>query len=142
MPSPRRKTTRKTALLGGCLCGRLRYRVALPPVDAAYCHCRLCRRSAGAPVLAWASFPGAAFRYVKGEPRVYRSSRKAMRDFCGDCGTQLTFRSDRSDEVDVTLASLDEPRRIVPEYHIWTMSRVPWFDTRDALPRHRGSEHD
>lgn len=137
---PGRAKTRR--LLGKCLCGRVRYRVVLPPIDAGFCHCRLCQRSAGAPVLAWATFPGAAFRYTRGEPRVHRSSRQAARDFCGDCGTQLCFRRDRSEQVDVTLATLDDPRRIAPEYHIWTASRVSWFETADRLPRHRDGGPD
>ena len=36
-------------LEGGCLCGAVRYR-ATSPVKTNYCHCRLCQRSAGAPV--------------------------------------------------------------------------------------------
>ena len=39
-------------LLGGCLCGRIRYRVLHVPIDAGYCHCRLCQQSAGTPVQA------------------------------------------------------------------------------------------
>jgi len=143
MPSPRpTRAKSKKALLGGCLCGRVRYRVTLPAIDAGFCHCRLCQRSAGAPTLAWGTFSIDAFRYTKGEPRVYRSSRQAVRDFCGDCGTQLCFRRHRSDQIDVTLASLDEPRRLAPEYHIWRMSRIPWFDTGDSLPRHRDGAPD
>jgi hypothetical protein len=34
---------------GGCLCGQLRYRFEGPVPDIAYCHCRLCRQSTGAP---------------------------------------------------------------------------------------------
>lgn len=124
---------------GGCLCGAVRYRVSGPAVDAGYCHCRSCRRSAGAPVAAWATFPIAALAFTRGEPAAYRSSRRAVRHFCARCGTQLTYRrAVRPETVDVTLASLDRPERLPPEYHLWTASRLPWFDVRDRLPRHRG----
>ena len=46
---------------GGCLCGALRYRLDAAPLDIGYCHCSMCRRSTGAPVLAWACIPAAAF---------------------------------------------------------------------------------
>lgn len=39
------------------------------------------------------------------------------------------------DRVQVTLGSLDEPARVRPEDHVWTSSRIPWFDIRDDLPR-------
>jgi hypothetical protein len=51
---------------------------------------------------------------------------------------QLALR-DEPDYLDVTLASLDNPKAVRPSYHIWTASRMPWFDTADDLPRYPGS---
>jgi hypothetical protein len=121
---------------GGCLCGAVRYRATAPGTKSSYCHCRMCQRSAGAPVMAWVSVPAAAFAYVAGAPKIYRSSAKAQREFCAACGTQLVFREHGDAEIDVTTASLDEPARLPPRYHIWRMSRIDWFETADALPRH------
>ena len=125
----------KEEFKGGCLCAAVRY-AASDPIDAGYCHCRLCQRSSGAPVLAWASFPTASFAYENGEVGSYRSSGHGVREFCRDCGTQLLFRDDRTPErIDLNLASLDEPAALAPEYHTWTVSRIPWFDIADELPR-------
>jgi hypothetical protein len=127
---------------GGCLCGRVRYAARGRPIDAGYCHCRLCQRSSGAPVLAWASFPSEAFAYVKGEPTVYRSSPQGRREFCQRCGTQIAFRESGAPSMDLNVASLDEPAALPPEYHIWTGSRIPWFDLADDLPRHADAGPD
>ncbi|MCC6208517.1 MAG: GFA family protein [Gammaproteobacteria bacterium] len=128
---------------GGCLCGGIRYRIEGVGIDAGYCHCRLCQRSAGAPVLAWMTVPVAAFSYIAGAPSIYRSSPHSQREFCARCGTQLAFRRlQNARTVDVTLASLDNPAGVIPEYHIWCASRIPWFDTRDALPRHQDAGPD
>jgi hypothetical protein len=43
---------------------------------------------------------------------------------------------DEPDFLDVTLASLDDPEAVRPTYHIWTTSRVDWFDIADDLPRY------
>jgi len=124
-------------LTGGCACGAVRYRVAAGPRDVAYCHCRLCQKTSGAPTLAWASVPIESFAYTEGAPRVYRSSDWGERRFCGECGTQLEFRRSRgARSVDITLASLDDPEALRPAYHVWTASRISWFDTADDLPRH------
>ncbi|MGE0370371.1 MAG: GFA family protein [Gammaproteobacteria bacterium] len=121
---------------GGCLCEAIRYRIQGVRIDAGYCHCRLCQRSAGAPVLAWVTVPVGAFTYTRGAPAVYHSSTHSQREFCAHCGTQLAFRRIRlARTVDVTLASLDDPALIAPLYHIWRQSRIPWFETRDDLPR-------
>ena len=131
------------AFEGGCLCGALRYSAGKPPIDAAYCHCRLCQRSSGAPVLAWASFPADAFAYRKGSPSRYRSSPGAHREFCPTCGTQIAFRDQKTAAtVDVNMATLDDPASLKPEYHIWTGSRIPWFDTTDDLPRYEDAGPD
>jgi hypothetical protein len=121
---------------GGCLCGAVRYRISAEPRSVDYCHCSMCRRAAGAPVVARITVPNAAFAWTAAGPAVYRSSAEGERLHCPTCGTQLTLR-DEPDCLDVTLASLDDPEAVQPSYHIWTMSRIAWFDTADDLPRYR-----
>ena len=129
--------------LGSCLCGALRYRVNDEPIDSGYCHCRICQRSAGAPVLAWATFSVRAFIYTQGIPSVYRSTPQHQREFCGSCSTQIAFRQiEGATTVDVTTASLDDPALLPPAYHIWTLSQIPWFDLLDELPRYKDSGPD
>ena len=122
--------------IGGCLCGELRYE-GRNPIDAGYCHCRICQRSTGAPLLAWVTFPIADFSFVKGEPTIYRSSPRGVRNFCSNCGTQIAFHGDETHgQIDVNIGSLDDPGQAVPEYHIWVGSRVPWLHIDDELPRY------
>lgn len=121
---------------GGCLCGAIRFRSVEQAVDAGYCHCTICQRSTGAPVLAFASFTVRTFRYVTGEPTIYRSSSHGQREFCNLCGTQIAYRdSQEAATVEVNTGSLDDPAAIPPTYHIWHRSRVAWFETDDELPR-------
>ncbi|NLH81165.1 MAG: GFA family protein [Phyllobacteriaceae bacterium] len=121
---------------GGCLCGRVRYRLADVPTDIAHCHCRLCQRSTGAPVVTWATVESSALRLLSGEVAWYRSSPAARRGFCPVCGTQLFFAaavdapasdpepsSAAPSEIDVTVASLDEPDLCRPDRNIWVGSR-------------------
>ncbi len=129
-------------VIGGCLCGSLRYE-ARDLIDAGYCHCRLCQRSSGAPVLAWATFPSALFAYTVGEPATHASSQSGRREFCARCGTQILFRDiDAPTRVDVNIASLDDPVAIEPMYHIWIGSQIPWFRIVDDLPRYADNGPD
>jgi hypothetical protein len=123
----------KLRLAGGCLCGAIRYQISAAPRSADYCHCSMCRRAAGAPVVARLTVANEAFAWTTGEPAVYRSSATAERLFCPKCGTQLALR-DEPDYLDVTLASLDNPEAVRPSYHIWTSSRISWFEIADDLP--------
>ncbi len=125
---------------GGCLCGALRFRAEARPIDTGYCHCSLCRRSTGAPALAWASFPVEAFRYTNGEPARYSSSSWGHREFCNRCGTQIGYRkSDGAETVDLNVGCLDDPGALPPQQHIFAADRIGWFDTADDLPRHAES---
>jgi hypothetical protein len=127
----------KLPLEGGCLCGAVRYRISAEPQHAGYCHCRMCQRSTGAPVVSWLTMASDGFAWTAGEPAVYRSSPGAERLFCPACGTQLVFREiAEPHHLDVTLASLDDPEAVHPARHGWTSSRIAWFDTRDDLPRY------
>ncbi|HEY1431516.1 MAG TPA: GFA family protein, partial [Stellaceae bacterium] len=111
------------------------------PVEAQYCHCRMCQRAHGAPVIAWLTVPLEGFAVTKGNPVAYRSSAKAFRHFCGNCGTPLTWReADNPRRIDISIASLDKPEAVAPTMHVWTDSRIPWFETADHLPRYTTSE--
>ena len=122
---------------GGCLCGNIRYQIDAEPVDAGFCHCRLCQRSSGAPTLAWLTLPIAGFRYTGDEAAVFHSSDRYQREFCPTCGTQLVFRASTDPTtIDVTLCSLDDSSVIGPQYHIWTQSKVSWLHIGDDLPQY------
>lgn len=41
------------------------------------------------------------------------------------------------DEIDVTIASLDEPNRVAPEDHTWVSSKLSWVEISDRLPQHQ-----
>jgi hypothetical protein len=133
-----RKTA--SALTGGCHCGAIRYELHAQPTDAGYCHCTMCRKSAGAPVLAFARVPLADFVLTNGSPATRRSSSFGERWFCRDCGSQIAMRVDHQpDDIDFTVATLDEPDAVHPIFHIWHASHIPWFETGDNLPRYAES---
>lgn len=120
---------------GGCLCGKVRFRVSAPALDSGYCHCRMCQRNSGAPVVAWATFPVENFSWIVGQPGTYASSSRARRSFCKACGSYLVFQSTEfPHEVSVNTASFDSPEAFPPRKHIFAKTRIPWFCTADELP--------
>lgn len=121
---------------GGCLCGAVRYCASGEPVALTLCHCRSCRRAAGAPSLAWVVFPLEGFAFTRGQPALFESSPGIERGFCAHCGTSLTYqRSERPDHIDVTTASLDRPDDFAPTKEIWTAEKITWEQLNDTIPR-------
>lgn len=121
-------------MTGGCQCGVVRYALYAQPKSPSICHCRMCQRAMAGPFLASAPVDAAHFAWTKGTPKTYASSSKGHRDFCPACGTQLAFRTPGSATVDITIATLDEPLRVIPERQIGMESHMPWVMTLASLP--------
>jgi len=123
---------------GGCLCGAVRYAADPDGVfDAGYCHCSMCRRASGAPVVAWALMRAASFRVTRGELRFYQSSAACRRGFCETCGTQLVYEGpEMAEMVGFHTATLDAsaPAALRPRLHMCVTDRLDWFEVRDELP--------
>lgn len=123
----------KTA--GGCHCGAIRYTLLGKPERHSVCHCADCRRSAGAPLVAWAIVATDRLT-IEGEPVAYASSEHGRRHFCGVCGTGLFYTNDVIFDglMDVQTATLDDPDAFTVECQVQTADRVRWIDGLAALP--------
>ena len=130
---------------GGCCCGAVRYELLSEPFDTGWCHCRTCQLNSGAPAMVFASVPAGDMVFTAGEEKVKRfaSSDFGFRRFCGDCGTPLSMEANHQpDTVDFSVATLDQPDRVAPGFHIFWGSRIGWFEPGDALPRHEKFRRD
>ncbi len=121
---------------GGCHCGAVRYEVSGEPQHVALCHCSDCRKSSGAPMVAWAAFTEDQFKLVEGETVTFNSSGSAMRSFCPKCGSGLYYRNAEylPGIVDIQSATLDDPEALPPGTHIQTAERLGWMETAHSLP--------
>jgi len=97
----------------------------------------MCRKASGAPMVAWATFAREKVVFESSAPKIRRSSERAERGFCGDCGSALLWREPGGATVDLAVAAFDEPDLLRPSEHIWTESRVRWLTLTDRLPRYR-----
>jgi hypothetical protein len=125
---------------GGCLCGAVRFEVTGPPDKVGTCHCRRCQRWTGSAFAVGAKYPRTAFRFTKGEPKIYRSSAIMERGFCADCGSPLVYwyvaEEKGTDRVWLSLGNFDDPGAYTPEYHYAVETLMHWLPD-DGLPRHR-----
>jgi hypothetical protein len=114
---------------GGCACGRIRYTARIENGEAYLCHCRMCQRASGSVSLAMKNVKKADVVWQR-EPDTYASSPIAERGFCSACGTSLTFAFPDSENMDLLVATFDDPSRFVPKHHfgVESMHRA-WLDT-------------
>ena len=88
--------------------------------------------------MAFASVPMGDYRVADPDALAsVASSSFGRRSFCRYCGTPLTISVDHQPEtIDFSLATLDEPQRVTPAFHIFYASRIDWARAADGLPRH------
>lgn len=125
-------------LHGGCLCGAIRFEVTPPTRFCVHCHCSMCRRAHGAPLVTWTGVLDPQFRLSTGAEllREHASSTEAVRSFCSVCGSTLLFRSTRwPGEVHIATANFDLEIDRSPNAHIFYSDRATWFGCTDELPK-------
>jgi adenylate cyclase len=131
---------------GGCMCGAIRYEASGPPNESGTCHCHKCQQFSGSAYFAFAAFAASAFRFTRGEPKLYRSTSIGERGFCPNCGSSLTFRYLESWGGDtkadpsqywVGVGTLDHPEAVTLDFHYGVEGQLPWVHFDDDLPRTR-----
>ena len=124
------------AITGGCHCGAVRYEAEGEALTHALCHCKDCRRHAGAPMVGWTMYKESAIRVTKGAPKIYHSSESGRRHFCADCGTGLFYTNETilPGITDIQSGTLDDPDSLPPTAHIQVADRIAWMKDIGTLP--------
>jgi len=127
-----------SVLLGGCLCGSVRYQITAALKNAEHCHCSMCRKAHGVAFSTNSVVPTDMLKVTSGADLLseYASSPKRRKCFCSNCGSQLFIRRlDKPEVTVVTLGTIDGDPRARPERHVFVGSKAPWYDIADALPQ-------
>lgn len=130
-----------TTMTGGCACGKVRFEADVDNDEAYLCHCRMCQRATGSISIAFKNLKQANVRWLS-EPDWFDSSPIALRPYCSGCGTSFGFQFKKgSPNMDLTVASFDDPSRFKPTSHFGAESiHRAWINT-EGLPEHRTDEH-
>ncbi len=136
------KSMRMTPISGTCLCGAITVLVTSIAGPLMFCHCRECRKSAGAPFIAVLPVPVSAFQLDDGGQRLaaYRVTPHKARYFCSTCGSPVYSQRDGADTVRVRAGLLNLSADIALGAHIYCADAAAWDEIHDALPRHAGIE--
>ena len=119
---------------GGCLCGAIRYRITSSPLIVHACHCRDCQRITGTAFVMNLWIEREFVELQSGRPQSFTLKGGSGKDhevfFCGRCGNHVWSRYGASpgDTLLVRAGSLDEPRKVKPDVHIFTRSKQSWLE--------------
>jgi hypothetical protein len=123
---------------GGCSCGEIRYRLASEPMFVHCCHCLNCQRQTGSAFVVNLLIEAERVEIVSGEPEpvdVPRDDGSEQRIFrCPTCRIALYSEYGRPQVRFVRAGTLDDPRGVTPDVHIFTRSKVGWVELPEDVP--------
>lgn len=120
---------------GGCLCGRVRYRVTGPLRPVVYCHCGQCRRTSGHFVAATAVAKDALIIETDESLEWFASSETASRGFCRRCGSSLFWCPRGREYISIMAGTLDESTGLEAVEHIFVRDKGDYYQLTDDLPK-------
>jgi len=115
---------------GGCACGGVRYRLTSEPMIVHCCHCLNCQRQTGSAFVVNLLIEGDRVELLAGEPQaveVPRDDGSKQRIYrCPGC--QIAVYSEYGGPAlrFVRGGTLDDPKGVTPDVHIYTRSKVGW----------------
>jgi hypothetical protein len=130
----------RVAYEGGCTCRAVRYRMTTKPLFVHCCHCRWCQRETGTAFALNAMIESDRVELLQGEVVVVdtpSNSGKGQRIArCPRC--QIALWSNYAGWGDavrfVRVGTLEEPDRLPPDVHIFTVSKQPWVVLPGGTP--------
>jgi hypothetical protein len=120
------------SIVGGCLCGKVRYSAEAEPIFTGVCHCHNCQKASGSAFAAVIAVPLPALT-VQGELKTYTdtgdSGQPMLRRFCPECGSTIIDEAAVMPGVAmITIGTLDDPSWLKPAMQIYCDSAQPWVE--------------
>jgi hypothetical protein len=123
---------------GGCACGAVRYRLASEPLFVHCCHCLRCQRQTGSAFVVNLLIETERVEVLGGAPRpveLPRDGRDPQVVYrCPECAVAVFSTYSRREVLFVRGGTLDDPRAVTPDVHIFARSKVPWVTIPKGAP--------
>lgn len=124
---------------GKCLCGAVRITAEQAGRSVGACHCGMCRRWSGGPLMA-VDCGGAVT--IKGQESlsVFNSSDWAERGFCNKCGSNLFYRLKEAGQFMVLMGVFDNQNDIVFDHQVFIDEKPSYYEFKNETKNLTGAE--
>ena len=115
---------------GGCRCGKVRFRIAAPPLLTMACHCTGCQKMSASAYSLSVAVPASGFEVIAGEPVIGGlHGADARHHHCDWCKSWLFTRIEGLEIVNVRPTMLDDATWFAPFIESYTSEKLPWATT-------------
>ena len=124
---------------GACLCGKVQISVKSLNTHAAACHCSMCRKWTGGPLMVVDCGTEVSF---SGEEhiKVYNSSDWAERGFCSQCGSHLFYRLKENKLHFIPVGLFDDCSDIEFDHQVFIDDKPEYYDFANKTKNMTGAE--
>jgi len=129
-------------IIGGCLCGGVRYEYHGDIEEVSMCHCSQCRKAQGSAYVAVSPIQTDKFKLLQGQAllKEFRAVPHKARVFCSNCGSPIySVRDDLPGVMRLRIGTIETPFQCPNAYHIYTGSKATWDQIHDTLPQYTES---
>lgn len=122
-----------------CLCGSVELEVELSSSEIAACHCSMCRKWSGGPMLA---IDSGELKSISNESLVtrYQSSEWAERGFCSKCGTHLFYFLKSANQYHFPIGLLDSGSGYTLSHQIFIDEKPEYYSFSNKTQNMTGAE--
>ena len=122
-----------------CLCGAVELEVGLSNTEIAACHCSMCRKWSGGPMLV---IDSAELKSISNESLVtrYQSSEWAERGFCSKCGTHLFYFLKPANQYHFPIGLLDSGSKYKFSHQIFIDEKPEYYSFSNETQNMTGAE--
>ncbi len=120
---------------GSCVCGSVYFEVTGNLRDVVCCHCTECRKHTGHFMAATAAKLSNVQLLKTTGLKWYRSSDRARRAFCSNCGSTLFWRRDGADYIAISAGSLNGRTGLNIVAHVYCIECGDYYDISENVAR-------
>jgi len=134
-----------THMIGGCLCGDLRYAADTEPIFTAVCHCKTCQKQTGTAFRIVVAVPRPAVS-LQGLQKTYTrmgdSGQQVINRFCPGCGSTVVIEPAALSNITIIPAgTLDETSWLKPTMEIYCDDAQSWVQLGGGIQRFPKMHH-
>jgi len=124
---------------GSCLCGKVHIFSKTMNIHASACHCGMCRKWAGGPLMVVDCGMEVSF---SGEEHinVYSSSEWAERGFCAHCGSHLFYRLKEHKLHFIPVGLFENLDDIIFDHQVFIDDKPKYYDFANKTKNMTGEE--
>ena len=127
------------AARGQCLCGKVEVHVPSTTSKVAACHCNMCRKWSGGPLLG-VDCENAIDIVGEEYVSVYESSEWAERAFCSQCGTHLFYKLKKDNHYSVPAGLFNADVELKFNLQIFTDEKPGYYEFSNKTMNMTGAE--